>query len=334
MTRKTLGYIELIWTCDSCGTKNPGAIKSCTNCGAPQPLNVKFEKVDAESFNYIKDEALVRMAKSGPDKHCPYCGTRNLADAEVCVECGGDLRVGATSRPVGEVLEGEVQPLPSAAQRPVEAQTRQPMPRGLLIGIILVALAACVFLGLYFARMSRTSETLATVAATSWERTVVVEAHQLVSARNWQDNIPAVANILDCELRYRYDSQTYQPNSEEVCGTPYTVDTGTGFGEVVQDCYYRVSENYCDYEYMDWTVIDTLSLTGSDLNAEWPSATLGTSQRFGSRSEQYTIWFDADGDEYALSTSDYALYQLAWPGSDWVLEINGFGRVTSAQPSD
>ena len=105
MARKILGYIELIWTCDSCNTKNPGAIKSCTSCGAPQPLGVRFEQVDPNTFNFIKDEALIRMARSGPDKHCPYCGTRNVADALTCVQCGGDLTVGATSRPSGDLIE-------------------------------------------------------------------------------------------------------------------------------------------------------------------------------------------------------------------------------------
>jgi len=71
MARKVLGYIELVWTCDSCGTKNPGAIRSCTSCGAPQPVDVKFERVDPATFNFIKDEALIRIAKAGPDKHCP-----------------------------------------------------------------------------------------------------------------------------------------------------------------------------------------------------------------------------------------------------------------------
>ena len=105
MAQKILGYIELVWTCDSCSTKNPGAIKSCTSCGAPQPLGVRFEHVDPNTFDFIKDEALIRMARSGPDKHCPYCGTRNTAEATACVKCGGDLTVGATSRPSGEVIE-------------------------------------------------------------------------------------------------------------------------------------------------------------------------------------------------------------------------------------
>ena len=85
MARKVLGYIQLIWTCSYCGTQNPGAIKSCTQCGAPQAPDIQFEKVDAETFEFIKDEALIRMAQKGADKHCPYCGTRNSIDAETCL---------------------------------------------------------------------------------------------------------------------------------------------------------------------------------------------------------------------------------------------------------
>ncbi len=43
-------------------TKNPGPIKTCTACGAPQPEDVEFTRVDQETFNFIKDEALIRMA--------------------------------------------------------------------------------------------------------------------------------------------------------------------------------------------------------------------------------------------------------------------------------
>ncbi len=159
MARKVLGYIELVWTCDSCGTKNPGAIRSCTSCGAPQPVDVKFERVDPATFNFIKDEALIRMAKSGPDKHCPYCGTRNLAEAQICVECGGDLTVGATSRPAGAVIGEE--PTPPAAIP--QAPERKPIPKWAFIVMALVLLSCCIFGAMYFARMNQTDQLDATV---------------------------------------------------------------------------------------------------------------------------------------------------------------------------
>ncbi|NLE84458.1 MAG: hypothetical protein GX603_08090 [Chloroflexi bacterium] len=331
MARKVLGYIELVWTCDSCGTRNPGAIKSCTACGAPQPIGVKFEKVDPDTFNFIKDEALVRQAQAGPDKHCPYCGTRNLAEAETCIKCGGDLTVGATSRPSGVILEDDaVPPQPQkTATQPEVAPQRKPLPKWALIVIALVLLACCVSGVVYFTRMSQTDQLDATVTQTYWQRQVALEAYQLVKANDWEDLIPPNANIYDCQLRHRYNSDTPVQDATEVCGEPYTVDTGTGFGEVAQDCYYEVYEYYCTYDTMQWVVINTLVEDGYGTNAIWPSTSLGMSQRLGTPTERYTITFTTNSGEYDYSTTDYNLFQQASQGSDWVIEVNGFGDVTS-----
>ena len=299
---------------------------------------MRFEQVDPNTFNFIKDEALIRMARSGPDKHCPYCGTRNVAEALTCVQCGGDLTVGATSRPSGEVIEPyPVEGIQGKTQPNTEQQSmasRSPMPRGVSIIMILVLLAICAFGIFLLTSMLRTDVINATVASTQWERLVVVESYQLVNASDWRANIPADATISSCTLEYRYDSDQPTQNSEEICGTPYTIDTGTGVGQVVQDCYYRVYEDYCRYETMGWTVGETLRLDGNDLNAVWPAANLTDTQRVGQATETYTIWFSAGGREYDLRTSDYSLYQQAYPGSEWELEVNQLGAVTSAQPAN
>lgn len=116
------------------------------------------------------------------------------------------------------------------------------------------------------------------------------------------------------------------------CGEPYTIDTGTGIGQVVQDCIYRVYEDYCYYETMAWTTIDTLNTSGNDLDPYWPSADLCSMQRFGNRQESYQVHFEADGETYSLTTSELSLYQSAEPGSLWQLEVNQLGNVVSAQP--
>ena len=81
-------------------------------------LVVSRKTVDEEEFNFIKDEALIRMAKAGPDIHCPYCGTRNPGTAELCSNCGGELSMGGKFRKAGikvqSVSEAEEPP-------PVEA---------------------------------------------------------------------------------------------------------------------------------------------------------------------------------------------------------------------
>ncbi len=326
MVQKILGYVELVWDCDSCGTTNPGAIKTCTSCGAPQPPNVKFRHVDPDNFNFIKDQALIRMAQSGPDKHCPYCGTRNLAEAEICSNCGGDLRVGATNRPVGVV---EAEPKPAAPPQPVAGRKASP---AAMIIFAIIAIVICVAAGLFFSKMNQTEAVNATVAGVNWQRSVQVLGYQTVRQSGWLKQIPAGADPYNCELRYSHRSAQPVANSKEVCGEPYTVDTGTGVGRVQQDCYFEVYEDYCSYDTMAWVPVQTLVESGTDLNPYWPNTNISSNYRLGDQTERYTILFDVNGTTYSVNTSDLELFRSAQPNSRWQLEINAFGDVRSADP--
>ena len=54
--------------------------------------------------NYQNDAVVyVADASRAPDIHCPYCGARNVADAENCRNCGGALSGGA-QRQAGRVI--------------------------------------------------------------------------------------------------------------------------------------------------------------------------------------------------------------------------------------
>ena len=101
MAKKVVGYIELHWRCPNCDTQNPGSEKSCVACGNPQPPDVEFYQVS--NAELLTNEEKIKAAKIGPDVHCPYCGTRNAADAETCLRCGGDLE-DAHQRVAGKVL--------------------------------------------------------------------------------------------------------------------------------------------------------------------------------------------------------------------------------------
>lgn len=336
MARKVLGYVELIWTCDSCGTKNPGAIKSCVACGAPQPVNVRFEQVDAETFNFIKDEALIRMAQAGPDKHCPYCGTRNLANALTCAQCTADITVGAKSRPNGMVVGQDAQPNEVLIE-PVEygpgfERRATPVSRSMVLILLLVLLGICGFFVWNTIKANRTTDVNAVVTGSTWERSVAIEAWTTVTDSDWRSDIPYDASVYSCQSRHRYDSETYVSGSVERCGEPYTVDTGTGIGEVVQDCVYEVYEDYCRYETMAWVVVDTVTTRGSGAVEPWPELNLMQNQRPGNKSEAFRVQFDADGRAYSMQTSDFELYQQAIPGSIWTLAVTQQGTVRRAEP--
>ena len=101
MTRKTVGYVELVWTCPRCSTKNPGPQKFCNGCGGPQPDNVQFEQAAQEKL--LTDASAISRAKAGPDIHCPYCSARNPAGVKFCGSCGGNLAEGL-ARQKGRVV--------------------------------------------------------------------------------------------------------------------------------------------------------------------------------------------------------------------------------------
>ena len=325
MARKTLGFVNLIWTCAFCSTQNPGPIKSCTSCGAPQPPDVKFEEVGQEKFDFIKDEALIRMAKSGPDKHCPYCGTRNLADAARCVQCGSDITVGAQARQQGQKVGASETPVAAPAQP-------KKLSKGCLIALIIAAVIGCIISIVIVVNMLKTENTQGTVSQVAWQRALVIEAYTPVQGQAWYDEIPDGADLGSCSMRYRQTSDEPVVNSTEVCGEPYTIDTGTGVGEVVQDCTYEVYDNYCTYSGYAWAVIDEVTSSGYDLSPYWPSPSLTSSQRVADQKETYVIYFNVDGQQYSYSTSDLDLFQDATIGSTWELKISGSGNVISVSP--
>jgi hypothetical protein len=119
-----------------------------------------------------------------------------------------------------------------------------------------------------------------------------------------------------------------------VCGTPYTVDSGTGFGEVVQDCRYEVFEDFCDYQADEWQRADPIVLDGNNFSPQWPQLSLTARQREAGREERYTCYFQTEQGRYGYSSSSPDLLTHCRPGSRWVLEVNTFDMVTDIQPAN
>ena len=363
MAKKTIGYVELIWTCPRCSTKNPGPNKFCTACGAPQPENVAFEQ--APDATLITDAEKIARAQAGPDIHCPYCNARNPAGSKFCGACGGDQSgakararggvVGAfspispaaapiicpscgTSNPAGAasckqcgtVLTGAKpasQPAPAAALSPA-ARRRQ---NGLLAGVALVVFAVMAGIAIL---ATRTRDVTASVAHVEWSRTVEIEALGPVPREGWWDEIPSGAEKGSCTLKYRYTQDQPAANSREVCGTPYTVDTGTGIGEVVQECVYEVSEDWCSYTVMDWQTVESTSQGAADLEPVWPSRALAAGERYGDRKESYSVTLEAGTRTYTITPESESEFRRYAVGSEWLLKVNTFGSILSLEPAN
>lgn len=359
MARKTLGYIHLIWTCPRCSTQNPGPQRFCNGCGGPQPADVQFEQ-PAEA-KLLADKAEIDRAKAGPDVHCPYCDTRNPAGAKFCGGCGGDL-AGAKAREAGKVVgafrPGAAAPVncpncgtanpasamtcsncgASLARRAAPAPAPAPptvggrrFPLGLL-GIGLLLLCGLGAIGLLLLT-GRAQDIVGQVQSVSWTRQVAIEALGPVEHQAWRDEIPSDAQIGSCSLEYRFTQDEPAPNATEVCGTPYTVDTGTGSGEVVQDCVYDVYEEQCAYTVQEWTVVDTVEISGTDLFPTWPEIPYDPDRREGAAEESYQVTFATADRSYTYRPATETEFQQFAIGSSWTLQVNALGGVIQVKPA-
>ncbi len=366
MAKKNVGFVQLVWRCPNCSQMNPGPQKTCTACGSPQPDDVQFENMPQQALS--TDPSLADKAKKGADIHCPYCQTRNTADAALCIQCGGDLK-GGEQRQSGRVIGAfKTEPLaeqacptcgklnppgntrciscgasmgqPSTQTPAIQsasfqssppasiAKKRSPLMIVGLIGLLCILGVACIAI---ISFLTRTSEVTGTVSALEWKLSVNVEQIQPVTHSDWSENIPANANISSCQQKVNRVQDYPEGNYEEVCGTPYTVDTGTGIGEVVQDCSYEIYMDYCQYTVQEWTVVDTYTQTGQDANPYWPTVILSADQRQGDQAEDYTIYFDTENGRLDYSTHDLVEFQAFRPGSTWLLEVNTLGSISSYQ---
>ncbi len=357
MTKKTLGYVELEWTCKRCGTKNPGLQKTCSNCGAPMDVKDEFELPEEQKL--ITAEEKLAGAQKGADVHCPYCGARNPAGSQVCLQCGGDLKEGA-ARQAGKVLGAhQAGPAPEIAcpycaakikataqrcpncggdlsQKETKKGPAAPAPQKLpvwaLVGIgllLLVCLGAAIVLASLGAR---TEEVTARVQNVAWQRTIAILEKRPAQRGDWADRLPAEAENVSCQDRYRETSGFPAPKSTEVCGTPYTVDEGSGVGKVVQDCEYLVYDSYCEFTLLEWQVVSQARAAGNDGRPYWPELNLSGGQREGERAERYLVTFEAGGKTYDYEISDPALFVQFTPGSEWTLKVNALGGINEVTP--
>lgn len=351
MAKQSKGFIQLEWTCPNCTSKNPGPVKTCQNCGAPQPENVKFERAAEDKF--VTDENQIKAAQAGADIHCGFCGTRNPANAQTCSQCGGDLKEGK-AREAGRVLEASPAqpkiikctncetenpgtnvncskcgaPLPRAAKpaapQPLQVKasanlkpTAPKKTNWLLIGGIALFLLCCVGIA-FMAFVIPTSSVQGIVSNVYWETSVPVQEIQAVNYSNERGSPPSAAYNVSCRTE-----------SEQVCEDK-TIDKGNGFAEVVTECH-NESNEYCSYTVDEWTTIQTYKLDGTDLSPLYSDPALASDQRLGDSSQTLTVYFDTENGQETYTASDINEFQQFDIGSSWTLSMNILGGVVSVK---
>ena len=224
--------------------------------------------------------------------------------------------------------------LPAPREEHPQGQNPNQNPKtAIIIGVItLVMLFLCIVL--IMALTSKQDTLTGSVRNVAWTRSVIIEQYGLVTRQDWLDEIPADATLGSCEMKYHHTQDQPTVNSEEVCGTPYTVDSGTGVGEVVQDCEYRVFLDYCEYQINDWQTYDELTIQGTDLNPAWPDTPLSDIQRFGEQKENYAVYFTTEDGILEYNPGTESQFLRCRPGSEWLLSTNAFGKIIEIEPAN
>jgi len=350
MQRRSKGVVQLEWVCPNCDTRNPGPVKNCQNCGAPQPDNVQFQRAADEKL--ITDEKVVAAAKAGADIHCGFCGTRNPATATTCSQCGAELKEGK-ARQTGQVLQAAPvapkvvkcsncgtenpgtaktcsncgapiklpqapAPKPAAAQSGAVSAQPKKKPFNWLIagGIGAFLLMCCIALVVMFVLPSRSVE--GTVSSVYWKTSVPVQEVQPVNYSNERGNPPSDAYNVSCRTE-----------SQEICEDK-TIDKGNGYAEVITECRTE-TEQYCSYTVDEWKTIQTYDLDGTDLYPVYAEPDIFGDQRVSNSSTQLQVFFSTSDGELGYNPSTVTEFQQFELGSQWTLKLNAIGSVLSVE---
>jgi hypothetical protein len=343
------GFVELEWVCPNCESRNKGSKKTCENCGAPQPENVKFQRAADEKL--VTDQNVVAAAKAGADIHCGFCGTRNPATAKVCSQCGGDLAEGR-KRQAGGLMQAAPTPpkavsctncgfenpgtartckqcgapLPTAASaKPLAAQAgassamrAQPKKTNWLLfgGIGAFLLVCCIAVAALFLVPSKSVQ--GTVERVYWETSVPLQEVRAVDYSNEAGSPPSDAYNVSCHTE-----------SQQVCEET-TVDQGNGFAELVTECH-EESTDYCSYTVDEWTTIQTYDLSGYDLYPQYEQPSVFSSQRLGNPTEQFSVTFSTADGEKTYSPGSVDEFQQFQIGSTWTIKLSAVNLIISVE---
>lgn len=349
MQRKTKGVVQLEWVCPNCDGRNPGPVKTCENCGAPQPENVQFQRAVDEKL--ITDEKVVQTAKAGADIHCGFCGTRNPGTALTCSQCGADLKEGK-ARQAGQVMQAAptaprvitcsncgsenpgtakkcvncgapikiTQPpaaipaQPQAGAMPVPQQKPKKFNWMIAAGFGAFLLLCCGAILFLFVLPSRSVE--GTVASVYWKTSVPVQEVRAVDYSNERGSPPSDAYNVSCRTE-----------SQEICEDK-TIDRGNGYAEVVTECRTE-TEQYCSYTVDEWKTIQTYELDGDDLYPVYAEPSVFSGQRVGDSTESFLVTFSTSDGQMGYSPGSAAEFQQFQPGSVWTLKLNAVGGIIS-----
>lgn len=355
-TEQVVGTYQMLWDCEVCSTKKLLGVthRYCPNCGSAQVPDSRYfpepgEEVALENHVYV-----------GKDVICPACEGLNSGSATFCGNCGADLADGTQAQTREDQVEGLGEGFGENKRDLVKEQFQEDMVNAgvlpkpdagflssmsrrtkyIIGGVVALIVFACG--GFAFATFYQQSETV-TVAAHHWERKIEIEQFAALDKHSDCDDMPNDAYGIDRSTETRTRRVPDGQTCHEEC-TNRRVDRGDGSFDTIRECRnvcetkYR-DERYtvqvCDYTVNRWTVVDTVSLDGNGLAAEWPSYNLAAAsssdglgeQQTGKTTEVYVLEIKrANGDIVECEFDDEATWRKYADGDSFDLDFNLRGQ--------
>lgn len=317
------------WECSSCGAINLGRNTKCTECQGVRGDDVKFFLDD--DTEEVSDQEILKTAKAGADWSCDYCQTDNRATDEKCRQCGAPKSEGGIDRKEKVILDKP--PESTAPSGPPKAPARAPQKKGnIFVGI---GIAAVVIFLVYFLFFRTTEDTLVLDNAV-WERSIGLEEEVWVTKENWDDKVPRSAQILSQKTKQSGTKKIQTGTKRVKTGKK---DLGNGFFEDVykdQPVYKEepVYDTWVRYRIREWKEYNRVYAKGDiDDPPTWPTYTLRSGARAGSRNESGTLSLSSSKDKsqkykYSVKPDKLKDYKI---GAGYAAKINTVGAVVSLE---
>jgi hypothetical protein len=355
---------ETMWTCSSCGHKNLGRHTDCQQCSSPKEKDEKYVSQGRGAPEATAPEVL-ELAKTGPNRCCPYCGADVRDTKEACPSCGA-TRNEHKEEAGPEPEEPEDLPrrgLSMAASPPPKPPVPNKHTRllpGLAVGlVVLMGVAGIVWLCLY---LFLPWETDAQVTGVRWTYHVDLQQKTLRHEEDWEGEMHVGAFNTSCMTRQRgtencnphqcdcrdesYQCNCRSCNCSESCRESCT-DNGNGTEscsesctqtcdeccdtctrEVCRTCYDQcpVYDDWCSYDWYDWPVVNHATTSGADLNVYAPALQARGSDQRLIETTRFDVRFTADEDEWSYRPSNVADFRRFSPAR-WRIKVNRAGQV-------
>lgn len=334
--------IEGVWDCSYCGAnKIRGSLRECPNCGHPRDKDITFY-IDNPK-NYVDTPI-----NKNPDWLCPHCDCLNSDNDTVCKGCGAS-RDGSKN-----YFENKIER--EAKQAEWQQLTKTPEPErpqksinwkkiAAIAGISIAVLAViAIFLAVFLPKTHT-----GTVTDISWNRTMEIEEYKTVAESDWtipsggrmlysREEIRSYTQVLD---HYETKTRTVQVLDHYEDYVSGHRDLGNGYFEEIisqRPVYVTKTETYEEPVYKSVPIFDTKYYyeierwvhqsykytSGKDDTPYWSDYTCAENERFGVKSEKYSIAVSQDDKTYHCDM-DYEVWKTLSIGQTITVKIH-FGN--------